>query len=206
MAVGEAHVFPGFLTSVLTQLSFQSHWLLFSHASAEVRGKNTPERKFASTGYQTRNHQVMSLTRSPLCGTRYVQQFIHAHLVSWFTHATFSINPFPNNPWFLHVCSKGLLKTPREKEKLLVTSSFSFSHSVFYSFGEPSAIFIKLEGQIFVQTITPTILDGFQYKFAPLFSIMSWCAIWNIQSGRPRVKVKGQGHVGLTCLPWTTIL
>ena len=37
MAVGGAHVFPGFLTPVLTQLSFQSHRLLCSHASAEVR-------------------------------------------------------------------------------------------------------------------------------------------------------------------------
>ena len=32
-----------------------------------------------------------------------------------------------------------------EKEKLLVTSNFYFSHSVFYPFGELSAIFIKLE-------------------------------------------------------------
>ena len=53
MAVGDAHVFPGFPTPVLTKLSFQSHRLLFSHASAEVRGENTPERKFASTGDQT---------------------------------------------------------------------------------------------------------------------------------------------------------
>ena len=30
--------------------SFQSHRLLFSHTSAEVRGENTPERKVASTG------------------------------------------------------------------------------------------------------------------------------------------------------------
>ena len=39
MAVGDTHVCPAFLTSVLTQLSFQSHRLLFSHASAEVRGE-----------------------------------------------------------------------------------------------------------------------------------------------------------------------
>ena len=31
----------------------------------EVRGENTPERKFASTRYQTQNHQVMNPTRSP---------------------------------------------------------------------------------------------------------------------------------------------
>ena len=61
MAVGDAHVFPGFFTPVLTQISFQSQTLLFSHASAEVRGENTPERSFASTG-----SQVMSPTCSPL--------------------------------------------------------------------------------------------------------------------------------------------
>ena len=49
MAVSEAHVFPGLLTPVLTQLPFQIHRLLFSHASAEVRGENTEDRKFAST-------------------------------------------------------------------------------------------------------------------------------------------------------------
>ena len=43
MAVGDAYVFPGFLTPVLTLLFFQSHRLLFSHASADVRGENTPE-------------------------------------------------------------------------------------------------------------------------------------------------------------------
>ena len=45
------------------------------------------------------------------------------------------INPFPNKPWFLRVCSTSLAKTLWEKEKLLVTSNFSFSHSVFYPFG-----------------------------------------------------------------------
>ena len=58
MAVGDAYVFPGFLTPVLTQL--------FLHASAEVRGENTPERKVASTGDRTHNHKVTSPTRSPL--------------------------------------------------------------------------------------------------------------------------------------------
>ena len=36
------------------------------------------------------------------------------------------INPFPNKPWILRVCSTSLLKTLQEKEKLLVTSNFSF--------------------------------------------------------------------------------
>ena len=51
--------------------SFQSHRILFSHASAEVRGENTPQRKVSSTGDRTHNHLVMSPTRSPVshpCG------------------------------------------------------------------------------------------------------------------------------------------
>ena len=41
-----------------------------------------------------------------------------------------SINLFPNKHLFLRVCSTSLLKTLREKEKLLVTSDFSFFQSV----------------------------------------------------------------------------
>ena len=48
----------------------------------------------------------------------------------------FSFNPFPNKPWFLHVYGTSLLKTLWEKEKMLVTSIFSFSNSVFYSIKE----------------------------------------------------------------------
>ena len=56
-----------------------------------------------------------------------------------------SINSFPNKPWFSRVCGTSLLKTLWEREKLLVTSNFSFSHSVFYRFGELSAISFKFE-------------------------------------------------------------
>ena len=38
------------------------------------------------------------------------------------------VNPFPNKPWFFCVCSTSLLKTLWKKEKLLVSSNFSFSH------------------------------------------------------------------------------
>ena len=55
------------------------------------------------------------------------------------------INAFPNKPWFSRVCNTILLKTLWEKEKLLVTSNFSFSHSIFYPLGELSAFFIKFE-------------------------------------------------------------
>ena len=42
-------------------------------------------------------------------------------------------------------CSNSLLKTPWEKDKLLVTSNFSFSDSVFYPLGELPVILIKSE-------------------------------------------------------------
>ena len=54
-------------------------------------------------------------------------------------------NPFPNKLWCLRVCSTDRLKTLWGKEKLLVTSNFSFSHSVFLPFRELSAIFSKFE-------------------------------------------------------------
>ena len=55
------------------------------------------------------------------------------------------LNSFPNKPWFLHVCRLSLMKTLWEKEKLLVMSNFSFSHSVFNLFQKLSAIFVKLK-------------------------------------------------------------
>ena len=66
MAADGAHVFPGFLTPVLTPLSFQIHQLHYSRATAVVRGENAPESNFALNGYQSHNHQVISSTRSPL--------------------------------------------------------------------------------------------------------------------------------------------
>ena len=72
-----------------------------------------------------------------------------------------SFNPFPNKPWFLRVCCTNLLKTLCEKEKLLVTSNFSFSHSVFYQFEELSSIFIQFE-----IVVCKLFLFGKSLKFA----------------------------------------
>ena len=58
---------------------------------------------------------------------------------------TTQYNPFSNKPWFLRVNSTRLLKTVWEKEILLIMSNFSFFHSVFYLFGDISAIFIRFE-------------------------------------------------------------
>ena len=57
----------------------------------------------------------------------------------------YCFHTFPKKPWFICVCSTTLLKTIWEKEKLLIMSNFYFSHSVYYSFGELSAVFIKYE-------------------------------------------------------------
>ena len=43
MAVGDAYVFPGFLTPVLTQYFFPKPPTTFSHAYAKVRGEDTPQ-------------------------------------------------------------------------------------------------------------------------------------------------------------------
>ena len=58
-------------------------------------------------------------------------------------HISSHINPYTNKPWFLRVCSTSLSKTLWEKEKLLVTSNFSFSHSVFYPLRKLAATFIN---------------------------------------------------------------
>ena len=64
MAVGDERV--SWLSHTSTNTTFLSKATDYAHLSAEVRGENTPERKFASTGNRTHNHQVMSPTRSPL--------------------------------------------------------------------------------------------------------------------------------------------
>ena len=66
MVVCDANVFPGFLTPVLTQISFQSHRLLFLTCFIRGEGENMPERNFAPTGSRTHNHKVMSQTLSRL--------------------------------------------------------------------------------------------------------------------------------------------
>ena len=102
-------------------------FLVFSHASAELRGKNTPKRKVASTGDQIHNHQVMRQTRSPVSHPILGKEKMLVTSIFFFSLDVFN-----------HIRQKknqSLLKTLWEKEKLLVTSNFSFSHRVFYPFG-----------------------------------------------------------------------
>ena len=60
------------------------------------------------------------------------QHFLHFPQCFQKTFFTASCNPFPNKPWFLRVCTRSLLKTLWEREKLLVMRNFSFSGSVYY--------------------------------------------------------------------------
>ena len=96
---------------------------------------------------------TLSKTANIILSTAVYQHYICClkMLLIWFWAKIFSfirlnkaVNPFPNKPWFLHVCITSLLKTLWEKEKLLVTSNFPFSHSVFYPFEDLSFIFYQI--------------------------------------------------------------
>ena len=157
MAVGDTHVFPGFLTPVLTQLFFPKPPTTF--LTCFCRGER---RKYAGkksrlnrgSNSQPPGLESDTLTTEPpwrgenIIGKEGSASYQHFLVFPQYIQkglSSGSFNPFPNKPWFFHVCSTSPLKTLREKEKLLVTSNFSFSCSVFYLFGDFSAIFIKVE-------------------------------------------------------------
>ena len=112
MAVGDAYVFPGFLTPVLTHFFLPKPPTTF--LTCFCRGER---RKYAGkksrldwgSNSQPQGHESDTLTTEP---------------PRWGT---------------------SLLKALWKIKKLLITSNFSFSHSVFYPSGEHSGIFIKFE-------------------------------------------------------------
>ena len=143
MAIGDAHVFPGFLTTVLLQLFFPKPPTTFLTCFCRGgRGKYTRKKSRLNQGSnsQPRGQESDRLTTEPpvqgcygtsikYCGKRrkcWSPAF--SAIPTMFSKAVFCrfVNPFPNKPWFLRVCSTCLLKTLWEKEKLLVTSNFSF--------------------------------------------------------------------------------
>ena len=65
MAVGDAHVFPGFLTPVLMQLFFPKPPTNFLTCFCRGERRKYAERKVTSTRDRTHNYHVMSPTRSP---------------------------------------------------------------------------------------------------------------------------------------------
>ena len=123
-ASAPVHAFPEFLLPLLCTICFQRHWLL----SKGILIKTVVSNK-------TRINPVALPIINPL------KKLAELRMKQPYTQVKF----FPNKPWFLRVCSTNLLQTVWEKKKLLITSNFSFSLSVFYPFGELSGIFIKLE-------------------------------------------------------------
>ena len=110
----------------------------FSHSIFKRLVPQTRKNKgLFGKGFRIQNHkQTWGCIESP---------FHRRWLVSSYICYWSMFNPFQNKPLFLHVCITSLLKTLWEKEKLLVTSNFSFSHTVFYPFKELSPIFIHFE-------------------------------------------------------------
>ena len=108
--------------------SFQSHRLLFSHASAEVRGENSSERKVASTGDRTHNHQVMSPTRSPLSqpGSVFFFLFDIGMAVGEKTGKPSIFTPFATIVFFF------FLTTVVELERKLVNQAFTPFATIFF--------------------------------------------------------------------------
>ena len=78
--------------------------------------------------------------------------------------------PFPKQA----LVFTGLLKTLWEKEKLLETSNFSISHSVFYPFWELPAIFNKVE-IVYPFWELYAIFNEFEILVCELFRI--WCRL-----------------------------
>ena len=66
MAVGDAYVFPGFLTPVLTQLFFRKPLTTFLTCFCRGERQKCVGKKSHLNRDRTQNHQVMSPTCSPL--------------------------------------------------------------------------------------------------------------------------------------------
>ena len=171
MSVGDSYVFPGFLTLVLTQLSFQSHRLFFTCFSRGESWKYVGKKVYLNRvlNSQLLGHESDTLTTEPprrgcvremrrcwlssffsfsplfptLCKSKFIISTSLIYCLQMLSIG--SLNPFPNKPWFLRVCSTSPFKTLWEKEKLCMMSNFSFSPRCFYLFGKLSAIFIKFE-------------------------------------------------------------
>ena len=75
MVVGDAYVFPGFLTPVLTQLFFPKPPTSFSHTLLQRWEAKIRRKEVTLIGDQTHNHQVMSLTRSSLSNPGGAREF-----------------------------------------------------------------------------------------------------------------------------------
>ena len=73
------HVFSGFLTPVLTPLSFQRRYLLFIHSSAEVKGENKKKKVHLNRVSNSRppGHESNTLTTEPPERSPYFEKMVN---------------------------------------------------------------------------------------------------------------------------------
>ena len=129
MAVGDASVFPGFLTPVLTLLFFPKSPTTFLTCfyrgeRRKYAGKKSPLNQGSNS--QPQGHESNTLTTEPPGRD---QSQLHPTDFCTFLKL---LALFQSSPGFyVSHSSTSLLKRLWDKEKLLVMSNFSFSHSVF---------------------------------------------------------------------------
>ena len=107
-------------------------------------------------------------------------QFTFSHEVyisaAYLVHLQYAsaLNPFPHKAWFLRVCRARLLKTLWEKEKLLITSNFSFSPSVFYTDFADVNFKLNGNGRKFSKQVENTVGNGEIARYEQ-FLLCPWC-------------------------------
>ena len=129
MAVGDAHVFPGFLTPALTQLFFPKPPTTFLTCFCRGERRKYAGKKVRLNGNQTHNHQVMSPTSSPLSHPggarlfcRMVGKYRPCTQVLYVTKGATGAQRIQ-----LMNLTNNLIVTLREKDKMLLNFTLSFS-------------------------------------------------------------------------------
>ena len=107
---------------LITSIFSFSHNVFKNHLLQDVRIVSYTE-KLNEILENTSDHMAAPLQTNTLF---HVLRLKAVFLFQYCTISSSHINPFPNKPCFLRVCRISLLKTLWEKEKLLVTSNFSF--------------------------------------------------------------------------------
>ena len=169
MAVGDAYVFPGFLTPVLTQLFFPKPPTTF--LTCLCRGER---RKYAGkkshlnrgSNSQPPGHESNTLTiEPPGQGSSQFNPLPDNKILDW-SNLKNSLQTTILNLMKIAESSLNGYKTPWVKEKLLVTSNFSFSLSVFKGLASQGRQMVSLcgKGLTLYHTI-PTFNDPKEESF-----------------------------------------
>ena len=121
--------------NITAEIFTKRSWLLMTPRKKAFQNNVRKDESAGNLSFLLFPHCFLSFKRQILCFGRLI--FLHQTLSIWMGLKILPfgrVNPFTNKPWFFRVCSPSLKKTLWGKEKLLVMSNFSFSHSVFYLF------------------------------------------------------------------------